>query len=141
MGKPFTRLYCHLVWATWNRTPLIELAWEERLFGCFGATCLELQSQLIQAGGVEDHVHLLVQAPPTLCVSDLVKRLKGASSHFVSHEVRGENEFKWQGYYGAFSVSGSSLRRVTDYIANQKTRHAQNRLWKEAEEAWIGDIG
>ena len=118
---------------------MISSQWESRLFNCFGAICHDIGCQLRCTNGVEDHVHLLVQAPPTLCVSDLVKRLKGSSSHFVSHELGLGEQFRWQGYYGAFSVSGSNLKRVESYIACQKERHREQKLWGDAERIWLPD--
>ena len=38
--------------------------------------------------------------------------------------------FAWQSGYGAFSVSYSGLKKVTDYIANQEEHHRQM-TWEE----------
>ena len=133
MGKPFTQLYAHLVWATWGRLPLITPSNEAALFACLGRETLDLDCQLLAIGGIEDHVHLLLRMPPTLCISDAVKQLKGNSSHLASHVLAPADGFKWQGYYGAFSVSRGDLGRVKDYVLQQKERHALRRLWAEAE--------
>lgn len=59
----------------------------------------------IALGGIEDHVHLLIQLPFTTSVADLMHQVKGGSSYLVTHELRPGEFFKWQGSYGAVSVS------------------------------------
>jgi putative transposase len=85
--------------------------------------CEVLKCTVIAIGGVEDHVHLLVGFPPTLAVSELVKKVKGTSSHLVNSKH--DDFFKWQGAYGAFTVSQRSLDKVADYIRNQEMHHQQ----------------
>ena len=43
--------------------------------------------------------------------------MKGASS-YLARQVMGES-FRWQGSYGAFTVSERGLDRVRDYVLNQ----------------------
>jgi REP element-mobilizing transposase RayT len=82
MGKPFTQIYLHLVWATWDRLPLIKPEYESELHLVLAAECVKLNVEVFAVGGLADHVHLLVRIPPTICASDLVKQIKGSSSHF-----------------------------------------------------------
>jgi len=139
MGKPYTQLYYHLVWATWDREPLISPVWEEELYASLICKSQELKSDVIAVGGVEDHLHLLLESVPSISVSELVGQIKGASSHFVNHAISPLNGFRWQGYYGAFSVSRSHLPKVMSYIAGQKAHHAGGDLWESAETMSIPD--
>jgi putative transposase len=123
MRTSFTQMYVHCVWATWNREPLITRAVQGMIYGAIVHQCEVLKCTVIAIGGVEDHVHLLVGFPPTLAVSELVKKVKGTSSHLVNS--KNEGFFKWQGAYGAFTVSQRSLDQVADYIRNQEMHHHQ----------------
>ena len=49
--------------------------------------------------------------------------MKGASSHLVTHVLGRRNAFKWQGSYGAFTLSRRGLRFVRDYVLNQEAHH------------------
>ena len=124
---PYTQLYVHCVWATFGRLPLINPELEPRLYSVIVAKCTDLGCRTIALGGIEDHVHLLVCFPPTLAIADLLKGVKGSSSHFANHEIGGE-AFKWQGGYGTFTISKRSIDSVVDYIKNQKIRHANRQL-------------
>ena len=105
MREPWTELYVHLVWATWDRLPLITSELQQPIYSCILSECEKLKGELIAIGGMSDHVHLLVRMHPAVSVSDLVKQVKGGSSHLVTHVLRIDHFFKWQGAYGAFTVS------------------------------------
>jgi putative transposase len=134
MRAPYTQLYLHCVWATWDRLPLITPAFESRLYAAIAAKCHELKCDVLAIGGMADHVHLLVRFPTTVAVATLVKEVKGASSHLVTHEIAPNEFFKWQGAYGAFTVSKKDVGSVTAYVKNQKTRHAAKSLIEDLEQ-------
>jgi len=136
MRSPYTQLYVHCVWATWDRLPLIKPAIEARLYAAIVAKCHELKCEVVAIGGDVDHVHLLVRFPTTLAVATLLKEVKGASSHLMTHEIMPNEFFKWQGAYGAFTVSKDRVKALTDYIKNQKAHHAETSLvedWERCE--------
>lgn len=141
MRAPYTQLYLHCVWAVWDRLPLITPQIETVLYPAIIEKCRELKSEVIAIGGIEDHTHVLVRFHTTVSVADLVKGMKGSSSHLMTHKVLGADDFfKWQGAYGAFTVSKRHVKIVTEYIVNQKKHHAEKSLWDEFEKTEITDI-
>ena len=137
MRAPYTQLYLHLVWATWDRLPLIIPAIEPNLYAAMAKKCADLRCQLIAIGGIIDHVHLLVRLPTTISVANLVKEVKGSSSHLMNHGVLSGGGFKWQGAYGAFTISKRSVDDVVEYIRHQKKHHANRQLIEELERCEI----
>ncbi len=89
-------------------------------------------AEMLSIGGTEDHVHLLARIPAALSVATLVKQIKGSSSHLVNHCGEASGVFKWQGAYGAFTVSRGSVRKVKDYTF-QKQHHAEGTTHEEHE--------
>ena len=131
-----TRLYVHAVWATWDRLPLITAAMEPRLYGAILEKCRALKAYPLAAGGMSDHVHLLVRLPATLTVADLIKGVKGSSSHLMTRIGKPGGFFKWQGAYGAFTLAAADVDRCINYIRAQKQHHAVNQLdadWETTE--------
>ena len=61
--------------------------------------------------------------------------VKGSSSRYVAGTLRPGEWFKWQGSYGAFSVSLRDKESVIRYIHDQNTHHADGSIWRCAEES------
>lgn len=70
-------VFVHLVWATWDRLPLITIPIQQEIYRAIGAKCEELHAELIALGGVEDHVHLLVRMPSTISIAEFSGQVKG----------------------------------------------------------------
>jgi hypothetical protein len=81
-------------------------------------------------GGVANHVHLLIGLRSTHCLADSVRDLKAVSSRWVHEEV-GFASFSWQEGYGAFTVSASQRKQVSDYIARQEEHHRHRTFQEE----------
>lgn len=141
MRAPYTQLYLHAVWATWDRLPLITPNIELRLYGAINEKCRELKACPLALGGIDDHLHLLVRLPTTLSVADLLKGVKGSSSHLITQEISPNKFFKWQGAYGAFTLAKQDVGQVIDYIRNQKTHHAAKTIWEDWERCETQDTG
>jgi putative transposase len=142
---PWLQLYLHLVWATWDRLPLITPDVESRLFAALAAKARQLRCDPLAIGGVADHVHVLASLPATVTVASLVKELKGASSHLVTHEVTPGAEFRWQGGYGAFTLARRDVPLLRRYVTEQKRHHATGstkEVWEQttSPEEWRSGI-
>ncbi|MBX0331540.1 IS200/IS605 family transposase, partial [Oscillochloris sp. ZM17-4] len=127
-------VFIHLVWATWDRLPLITPGIERRLYRTMQATVEGLGCTVLALNGVEDHVHVFVSLPSTVDLAHLMKQVKGVSSHFVNQTLRPSSPFKWQGGYGAFSVSRWDVEMIIGYIRRQKEHHGRADLRPELEE-------
>ena len=128
--------YLHLVWATWNRLPLITPEIERRLHRHIESEAQTQGCVVLAINGTQDHIHLLVSFPTTISIANLVRQIKGVSSHFVNETLRPTTQFKWQGNYGAFTVSRWDVDKITEYIKRQKKHHTGGELVQEFEEAF-----
>ena len=129
-------VFVHFVWATWDRLPLITPEMEERLYRNIAASAVSLGCKVLAVNGVTNHVHVLLSLPSTVTIAGVVKKMKGASSHFVNDQLQPATGFKWQGHYGAFSVSRWDLPKLIAYIENQKEHHASGDLWDDIEDVF-----
>ncbi len=69
----FTKLTYHVVFSTKYRARLIRDSFRERLYEYIGGTSRGLNGHSIEIGGVDDHLHLLVNLPPTIAVSNAIR--------------------------------------------------------------------
>ena len=133
MRNPYTQMYLHLVWSTRERLPLLTEEIRGAVYACIQEQCTTLKAEAVAIGGIADHVHLLVRFPTSVTVGTLVKQVKGASSHLVTHRLGQGEGFRWQGAYGAFTLSKSLVPRVQSYIARQAEHHRDGTLYPELE--------
>lgn len=123
MPSTYSKLLCHLVFSTKTRLPLLGKPIREEVYRYINGIVKANDSAAIQIGGVDDHIHLLVQLPPTLAVADLVRVIKSNSSKWLNETRFKVRKFGWQEGYAAFSVSPSQCSRVMQYIQNQESHH------------------
>src|SRR5258705_2992242 len=100
----FTSCLMHCVWATKARRPLITPDLQQRLWPYLGGIARENKMKALCAGGVEDHVHILLSLPSTLAVSKAVQLLKGNSSKWIHETFPVQLDFSWQEGYVDFIV-------------------------------------
>jgi putative transposase len=134
MADGYYRLFYHFVWTTRDREPLLAGDIEQFAYALMRQKCRENNCVLAAIGGTDNHVHLLVSLPRTLCIAEFVKSVKGTSAYLlnVAHgsPIWG---FKWQGGYGVHTVSPANVSTVRRYVENQKQHHAENTLLPDAE--------
>jgi REP element-mobilizing transposase RayT len=105
----FWRLHYHIIWATFERQPVLSCEREKVFYGVLYGKAKELNLKIHAAGKVDDHVHIVISIPPKLAVADCVKHIKGASAYAINHIIDSGGQFKWQEGYGALSIGEYSL--------------------------------
>ena len=125
MSNTYCQLHYHLVWSTKDRQPIIDNEFKENLYKYLAGGVKGEGGQLIEIGGVCDHVHLLVTLSPHYPVAKLVQKIKISSSKWVSQNIPRRHYYSWQEGYGAFSVSASNKAKVVQYIKNQEQHHLE----------------
>lgn len=125
MAHSFISQLMHCVFSTKERRPLITPEIQSRLFQYIGGIARENKMKLLAAGGVDDHVHLLVSFPSTISVSKGLQLIKGNSSKWIHETFSNNRSFAWQEGYGAFSIGVGDIERTKNYINNQAGHHGK----------------
>jgi len=115
---------------------MITPAIERRLHREIESEAIKMRCIVLALNGTADHVHVVLIIPAIVTIAELVKQLKGASSHFVNEVLRPDMPFKWQGSYGAYTISRWDVDKIVAYINNQKQHHADATLIAEWEETY-----
>ena len=118
MAHTYSSMLVHCVFRTKERMNLIrnpQVLWRH-LSGIARAKKIPL----VAAGGTANHVHLLLDLPPSLQLAQAMQTLKGNSSHWLNEE---QPPFAWQQGYGAFGVGESQRQTVIAYIGRQAEHH------------------
>jgi REP element-mobilizing transposase RayT len=131
MANTYASLFYHVDFSTKNRVEFIRPEIEERVWAYIGGIARKHNMTAIQVGGIEDHIHTLVMAPPSISPAEIAKYLKGDSSKWIHEEFPDLTNFGWQDGYGAFSVSKSNVPDVVKYIQNQREHHKTQTFQEE----------
>jgi putative transposase len=115
-------LHVHLVFVTKYRRGVLRPDHLDLLRDAFTKVCSDFGAVLVECNGEDDHVHLLVEYPPTVAISGLVNSLKGVSSRRVRQQfqVRTHRDHLWSPSYLAASCGGPPLAIIRQYVENQR---------------------
>lgn len=123
MSHSYNKIWLHVVFATKERIPLINFAIETKIYTHMREQLIEIGCPVRIINGMPDHVHLLFLQNPKMTVTDVVKQVKGNTSHWINEQNLISEKFAWQTGYAAYSVSESQLEKVFQYINHQKAHH------------------
>lgn len=121
-GAVFSLKY-HVVWCPKYRRPVLTPPVDGRLKEILGEVAADHGMMLHALEVMPDHVHVFVEADPTLGVAEIVNRLKGRSSRILRGEfpsLRSRLPTLWSRSYFAATVGGVSEETIRRYIAEQK---------------------
>jgi REP element-mobilizing transposase RayT len=120
----YTQIYYHIVFTTKNRTPVLFPDRREDLFRYIGGVIRGHKCHPYAINGIADHIHILTSLHSTVCLADLVKDIKLASSGWMVHQGDAFLGFRrWQDGSGAFTCSSKEASWITDYIHSQEEHH------------------
>jgi putative transposase len=71
----------------------------------------------------KDHVHLHISYPPSLSISDIVKRLKGRSSRMLMQEYPELHRRYWGSHFGGIDYGSWSVGNITEEVLSTYLNH------------------
>lgn len=125
------KIFLHLVFTTKYRRNVISKEIIVRFQEIFHETMTQMDGELLEFNGEDDHVHMLVSINPKTSISNLVGKLKGKSSFLVRKEFWPQIKNKlwgshfWSPSYCVVSCGGAPLEKVKEYVKNQRTPPSQ----------------
>ena len=133
MPHSYNKIWIHAIWATKERMPIIHSNIEYKIHQ-FISEQLRAQGCLVRIiNGMPDHIHCLFLLSPQKSIAEVIKQIKGSSSHYVNQNDLTAKKFAWQTGYAAYSVSESVVEKVFQYIKTQKEHHQKNSFMQEYE--------
>ncbi len=134
MPHSFIKIWIHAIWATKERYPLIETDVERSVFNNMRQQFTDIGCPVRIINGMSDHVHCLFLLNAQKSISEVIKQVKGSTSHWANEQKIILEKFTWQTGYAAYSVSESQLEKVYQYILNQKEHHKKKNFIQEYDE-------
>ncbi len=123
MSHSLTKIWIHAIFGTKNRMPLINDNISKLVHEYIQKQLEDLGCNPRIINGTADHIHMLFLISREKTIVEIIKNIKGGSSHWINQEELIKLKFSWQIGYGAYSVSESNVLIVEKYIRNQKEHH------------------
>lgn len=134
MPHSHAMIWINAVFGTKDRKPLLVREVRQKVHRHIRDYLESLGCLVKIVNGTEDHVHILFRLNRNRSLSEVIKGVKGESSHWINRESLTSQRFAWQTGYGAFSVSASVVPKVESYIANQESHHRKKTFQEEYEQ-------
>ena len=117
----------HLVWSTKYRYKVLLGDIQLRVRDVIRQVCGENGVEIIHGVLSSDHVHIFVSVPPKLAISDLMRLMKGRSSHKVQREFPQLKKRYWGKHFwgrGYFSTTNGAI--TEDVVLQYLEKHIAN---------------
>ena len=116
----------HIVWAPKYRFKVLHGEVRLRVRDIIRQVCAEMGVTIVNGALSRDHVHMFVEIPPHIRVSDFVRKAKGRSSRKVQKEFEHIRKRYWgQRFWARGYFSTTSGNITDDVIMNYLDRHTR----------------
>ena len=85
--------------------------------------CESEDVQILKGVISKDHVHIHIEYPPRVKISDLVKKLKGRSSRRIQEEYPVLKKRYWGRHFWAIGYGAWSTGNITDEMVQEYLEH------------------
>ncbi|OFX21414.1 MAG: transposase [Bacteroidetes bacterium GWA2_31_9b] len=123
MANTYSQMYVQIVFAVQGRENIIPHKKKEELHKYITGIIKNRKQKLLAINCMPDHIHIFIGFKPNICISDLVREIKTATSLFIKEKQWVKGMFYWQEGFGSFTYSHSQLTDVINYIRNQEEHH------------------
>jgi putative transposase len=131
-----TKIWVHVVWGTKGRQPVLSNGLRQKFLDHMVGFAAQNDIDIGLLNCWIDHVHCLIRLKPDQNLAEILKMLKGETSHWINKNHLTEKRFTWSGDYFAASVSEGNLKGVHNYILGQERHHA-HRTFREEVDAYF----
>ncbi len=121
-----TRLTVHVVWVTKYRYHVLKGDVQKRCRTLLTQICDAEDLRILKGVVSKDHVHMLLEYPPSKSVSDIVKRLKGRTSRILQQEFPHLHKRYWGKHFWAIGYGAWSSGNITDEMVAEYLEHHRN---------------
>ena len=116
-------LTAHIVWVTKYRYPVLQGDIQKRCRELLIQICDTEDVRILKGVVSKDHVHMHVEYPPKLSLSNLVKRLKGRGSRRLQDEFPELKKRYWGRHFWAIGFGVWSTGNITEEMVQEYLEH------------------
>lgn len=134
----WSEIYLHFILTTEGEQPWLAGDWCLDLGLYLREVVANNEGTLLGCEGGAEHLHLLIQLPPTLSIEEAVRLLKLSTAFWIHHNVADGKGFAWQDDYFVVSLDRDALEGMKVYLQHQREYHARH-SYREEMQKFIED--
>jgi putative transposase len=114
----------HFVFCPRYRRKVLVGEVEKRFRELLSDVCQEIEVDIVALEVMPDHVHIFLNAPPSISPSVIMAKVKGVTSRRLREELEHLRHLPslWTRSFFCSTAGNVSSETITRYIAEQKTR-------------------
>ena len=125
-GHTVSRLTVHLVWVTKYRYKVLTGDIQKRCRELLIQVCDTEDVRILSGVVSKDHIHMHIEYPPSVSLSNLLKRMKGRTSRLLQKEYTELSKRYWGKHlwgigYGSWSTGNITEEIVQEYLKRHKS--------------------
>ena len=132
-----SRLTVHVVWVTKYRYPVLTGEVQQRCRTLLIQDCDAMDIRILKGVVSKDHIHMHLEYPPRLSVSEILKKLKGRSSHHLQQEFQHLKKRYWGQRLWGRGFGAWSTGNITDEMVQQYIEHHQKETGDSQENFFL----
>ncbi len=121
-----SQLQVHIVWVTKYRYHVLKGDVQKRCRDLIVQVCDAEDIRILKGVVSKDHVHMHIEYPPNLSISDIVKKLKGRTSRKLQMEFKELSKRYWGKHFWAIGYGVWSTGNVTQEMVDEYLEHHRN---------------
>jgi len=137
----YSRCWLHLIWTTLDREPMLTkpAAVETSRF----LTDYSLKKGIYMKINYvnPEHVHTLVDLPTNKSIEEVMKLLKGASSHWINQQRLLRGKFYWGRGYGELSPFLTHMLSELPLTSRGQEKHHHKKTFRQEFELFVKKYG
>jgi len=120
-------LSVHIVWVTKYRYHVLKGDVQVRCRDLLVQICNSENVKILKGVVSKDHVHMHIEYPPSISISNLVKRLKGRTSIMLQKEFPELGKKYWGRHFWAIGFGAWSTGNITDEMVQEYLEHHKDK--------------
>lgn len=120
----YRQILYHIVVCTHKRMNTLAEAHHEALYKFIWGIIKKRNSTLYSINGTKNHIHMLTDLHPTVCLSDFIKEIKTASNKWIKESGNFPDFDHWAEGSCSVTYNVKDKDMIKNYIRNQKEHHA-----------------
>jgi REP element-mobilizing transposase RayT len=119
----YRQILYHIDFHTKRSEKVLNYSDNEELYKYIWGIIKNKKCKLYRINGTDDHIHIVSDLHPSVCLADFIKDIKVSSSLWIKNENVYPNFKGWADGYGAFTLSMKEKDAVIKYVMNQQEHH------------------